>query len=75
MIHQCPDNYSKALFLAMYQSGLSARDVSDLAITQKVLNDIEANDYQVFARRAHVTGWGKLRRLPGIWWRARTGYG
>jgi phytoene synthase len=40
-----------------------------------ILENIEANDYQVFKRRAHVTGWGKLRRLPGIWWRARTGYG
>jgi phytoene synthase len=39
-----------------------------------ILDDIEANDYQVFTRRAHVTGWGKIRRLPGIWWRARTGY-
>ena len=39
-----------------------------------ILEDIEANDYQVFTRRAHVTGWGKLRRLPGIWWRARMGY-
>jgi phytoene synthase len=40
-----------------------------------ILEDIEANDYQVFSRRAHVTAWGKLRRLPGIWWRSRTGYG
>jgi phytoene synthase len=40
-----------------------------------ILEDIEANDYQVFARRAHVTRWGKLRRLPGIWWRVRNGYG
>jgi phytoene synthase len=40
-----------------------------------ILEDIEANDYQVFTRRAHVTGWGKIRRLPGIWWRTRTGYG
>jgi phytoene synthase len=39
-----------------------------------ILEDIEANDYQVFTRRARVTGWDKLRRLPGIWWRARTGY-
>ena len=39
-----------------------------------ILEDIEANDYQVFTRRAYLTGWDKLRRLPGIWWRARTGY-
>jgi phytoene synthase len=40
-----------------------------------ILEDIEAHDYQVFAWRAHLTRWGKLRRLPGIWWRARRGYG
>ncbi|MCA9939091.1 MAG: phytoene/squalene synthase family protein [Anaerolineales bacterium] len=36
-----------------------------------ILADIEAHDYDVFSRRAHVSGWGKLRRLPGIWWRSR----
>jgi phytoene synthase len=36
-----------------------------------ILDDIEAHDYDVFSRRAHVTTWGKLRRLPGIWWRSR----
>jgi phytoene synthase len=36
-----------------------------------ILADIEAHDYDVFSRRAHVSGWGKLRRLPGIWWRNR----
>ncbi|MBN1580605.1 MAG: squalene/phytoene synthase family protein [Anaerolineae bacterium] len=37
-----------------------------------ILADIEARDYNVFAGRAFVSRWGKLRRLPGIWWRART---
>ena len=36
-----------------------------------ILTDIEAHDYDVFSRRAHVSGWGKLSRLPGIWWRNR----
>jgi phytoene synthase len=36
-----------------------------------ILADIEAHDYDVFSRRAHVSGWGKLRRLPSIWWRNR----
>jgi phytoene synthase len=36
-----------------------------------ILGDIEAHDYDVFHRRAHVGTWGKLRRLPGIWWRAK----
>jgi phytoene synthase len=36
-----------------------------------ILDDIEAHDYDVFNRRAHVSALGKLGRLPGIWWRAR----
>ena len=31
-----------------------------------ILEDIERHDYAVFHRRAHVSAWGKLRRLPGI---------
>ena len=41
---------------------------------QAILEDIEAHDYDVFRRRAHISGLGKLRRLPGIWWRSRTTY-
>ncbi len=36
-----------------------------------ILNDIERHDYDVFSRRAFVSKRGKLRRLPGLWWRAR----
>jgi len=36
-----------------------------------ILNDIEAHDYDIFSRRAHVSAWGKVRRLPGTWWRNR----
>ncbi len=36
-----------------------------------ILSDIQAHDYDVFHRRAHVNVWGKLNRLPGIWWRNR----
>lgn len=32
-----------------------------------ILEDIERHDYQAFSRRAHVSGVGKLARLPGIW--------
>jgi phytoene synthase len=35
-----------------------------------ILEDIEAHSGDGFRRRAHVSLWGKLRRLPGIWWRA-----
>ncbi len=33
-----------------------------------ILSDIETHDYDVFHRRAHVNAWGKIRRLPRIWW-------
>jgi 15-cis-phytoene synthase len=40
-------------------------------IYRAILDDIEAHDYDVFNRRAHVTTWGKLRRLPRLWWQTR----
>lgn len=40
-----------------------------------ILTDIEAHDFDVFSRRAHVSTWGKLKRLPQIWWSARTNCG
>ncbi len=38
---------------------------------QAILDDIEAHQGDVFTRRAHINKWGKIRRLPGIWWRWR----
>ena len=43
-------------------SGTAAR------LYQAILDDIEAHDGDVFSRRARVGRWGKLRRLPAIWW-------
>ncbi len=40
---------------------------------QAILDDIEASDYDVYTRRAHVKDSRKLSLLPGIWWRSRTG--
>jgi phytoene synthase len=40
-------------------------------VYRAILDDIEANDYNVFGRRAHLSKWAKLARLPGIWWRSR----
>lgn len=37
-----------------------------------ILDDIEAHDYQVFHRRAHIGAWGKFRRLPHAWLTAHT---
>ncbi len=34
-----------------------------------ILADIEAHDYDVFSRRAHVSSTHKLLSIPGIWWR------
>lgn len=36
-----------------------------------ILSDIEASGGDVFTRRASINNIGKLRRLPGIWWRSR----
>jgi phytoene synthase len=41
------------------------------SLYRAILDDIEAHDYNVFTRRAHVTLGGKLRRLPDIWWTSR----
>jgi phytoene synthase len=38
---------------------------------QAILSDIEDHDYDVFGRRAHLTKWEKLRRLPGIFIRSQ----
>lgn len=37
-----------------------------------ILGDIQAHDYDVFNRRAHVGLWGKVSRLPRIWWNSRS---
>jgi phytoene synthase len=36
-----------------------------------ILDEIERRDYDVFQARASVSAWGKLRRLPAIWWQSR----
>jgi phytoene synthase len=36
-----------------------------------ILDDIHIHGGDVFSRRAHLDGWAKLRRLPGIWWRSQ----
>lgn len=38
---------------------------------QAILDDIEAHDFDVFNRRAHISTAGKLTRLPGIWLRSQ----
>ena len=36
---------------------------------QGILDDIEHHDFNVFDRRASLSAWKKIRRLPSIWWR------
>ncbi len=36
-----------------------------------ILEDIEKRDYDVFRGRAQVSAWGKLHKLPGLWWETR----
>jgi 15-cis-phytoene synthase len=36
-----------------------------------ILAEIERLDYNVFAHRASLSKWGKLRQLPGLWWQTR----
>jgi phytoene synthase len=34
---------------------------------QGILDAIEANDYDVFSKRANLSSWGKVSRIPGLW--------
>lgn len=36
-----------------------------------ILDDIEANDFDVFSRRAHLSDWKKAARLPAIYMKVR----
>jgi phytoene synthase len=36
-----------------------------------ILDDIERHDYNVFSRRASLSTWGKVSRIPGLWLKVR----
>lgn len=38
---------------------------------QEILTEIERRRYDVFSGRASVSAWGKVARLPAVWWRCR----
>jgi phytoene synthase len=38
------------------------------AFYQGIMDDIQNHDYNVFTRRAGLSSWKKLRRLPSLWW-------
>lgn len=37
-----------------------------------ILDDIEKHDYNVFTRRASLSAWGKIRRIPSLWWKIKS---
>ncbi len=43
---------------------------SSLMVYSKILDAIEANDYDVFTKRAYVPGWRKMLYLPVAWLRS-----
>ena len=36
-----------------------------------ILDQIEANGYDVFSRRASLSAWGKIKRVPALMWKRR----
>ncbi len=57
--------------IAMLQSDGRFAIAAAAELYQAILTDIENHDYDVFTRRASIGKFGKIRRLPGIWWRSR----
>jgi len=44
-----------------------------MELYREILDKIELNDYDNFSRRAYLTGFEKLCKLPGVWLRVITG--
>lgn len=38
---------------------------------QGILDSIEANDYDVFNKRASLSAWEKIHRIPALWWKGK----
>jgi phytoene synthase len=39
---------------------------------QGILDEIEKNDYDVFTRRASLSAFGKVSRIPSLWLKIKT---
>jgi phytoene synthase len=66
-IRRARDQFFRALPGIALLSAAARPAVGAAALLYRaILDEIEANDYQVYARRAHTTGWQKLWSLPGI---------
>jgi len=58
--------------ISMLKAGGRFSVAAAAELYSSILDDIEAHDYDVFNRRAHVTDGRKVAMLPGIIWRAGT---
>lgn len=56
----------------LHRSGRFATYAAGI-LYERILDEIEKNDYDVFTRRAHTSKFTKLKTLPGIWWKAMLG--
>jgi phytoene synthase len=71
-IERCRQLYAESLAGVAYLNSDGRFAITAAAeLYQGILDDIEANDYDVFSRRAHLSMSAKLRRLPSIWLRSK----
>ncbi|MGJ3237840.1 MAG: phytoene/squalene synthase family protein [Anaerolineae bacterium] len=57
--------------IAMLQADGRFAITAAAELYRAILTDIENNDYDVFSQRSRISTFGKVRRLPAIWWRSR----
>ena len=67
--HRLYDESWRGIYMLHADGRFAIAAAADLY--RAILDDIQDNNSDVFTRRAHVGTWGKLRRLPSIWWRSR----
>jgi phytoene synthase len=65
-VHRLYDEASWGISLLNPDGRFAIKAATELY--RAILKDIEANQYDVFTRRAYVGTFGKLRRLPRIWY-------
>jgi 15-cis-phytoene synthase len=70
-IERCRELYRTSLpgIKLLHRSGRLATSAAG-TLYERILDEIEKNDYDVFTRRAHTSHLTKLKNLPAIWWKA-----
>ncbi len=64
--------YLKALPGIAFLSDTARPAVGAAALLYRaILDEIEKNDYRVYTKRAHTSGWKKITMLPGILWKIK----